>query len=98
MSTPASNRTLVRRIKAELPPALEWTPTDLLLLRMSEDQARDLDELEKRDDLPSMREARNQRLVLCRLIGQLYLPQHARSSVLRAQKAARARWQGDAAS
>jgi hypothetical protein len=72
---------------------LEWTEVDLAMLELAERQATDLDALEGRgDDLAAVREARLQRLALARLVGQLDVPHHARSSVLKAQKAANARW------
>jgi hypothetical protein len=93
-----TNRGLVRAIRTSLPPSMEWTEVDAALLALAERQARDLDALESRDDLPAIREARFQRLALTRIIGQLDLPHNARSTVLRAQKAAQGRWRGNAAS
>ncbi len=91
-----SNRDLVDAIRDSLPPSLMWTEADRALLELAATQADDLDRLEGRTDLPAVRERRFQRLALVRIVGQLDLPAHARSSVLRAQKAARGRW--DAAS
>jgi hypothetical protein len=96
MSAKPTNQALVRRIRTSLSDSLEWTETDELVLQLCEMQAADLDRLEASDELKAIREARNQRLALCRLIGQLDLPQNARSSVLRARKAASARWNGAA--
>jgi hypothetical protein len=91
-----SNQDLIERIRSSLPSQLEWTEADLALLELASAQARDLDSLEERHDLAGVRERRFQRAALARLIGELDLPQHARASVLKAQKAARARWHGAA--
>jgi hypothetical protein len=83
---------LVEAIRKSLPSRLEWTEADTALLALANAQARDLDELERRDDMAAIRERRFGRLALTRIIGQLDLPQHARSSSLRARKAAERRW------
>lgn len=96
MAEQRTNRELVEAIRASLPERLEWTEADCLTLMLARHQAEDLDALETRDDLAAIRERRFQRAALCRLIGELDLPQHARSSVLKARRAAEARWRGNA--
>jgi hypothetical protein len=87
-----TNTALVRAIRDSLPPSLEWTAVDEAVLALAEAQAADLDALEARDDLAGVRERRFQRAALCSIIGRLDLPNNARSSVLKAQRAAAARW------
>ena len=94
MTARTTNRDLVERIRNSLPARLEWTEADEVLLELAARQAADLDALESRDDLAAVRECRFQRLALVRIVGQLDLPAHARSSVLKASKAAQARWHG----
>ena len=92
-----TNQALIATIRDSLPDSLEWTEADRALLQLAMSQAADLDRLEERDDLAGVRERRFARLALARLVGQLDLPHHARGSVLKARKAAAARWGQDAA-
>ena len=69
-----------------------------MLLELAEAQARDLDMLEAMVDpdqpLGVVRECRNQRIALGRLIGLVDVPGEISTGSLHAEKAARARWQG----
>lgn len=86
---------MVLAIASSLPATMEWTEVDATVLRLALAQAQDLDLLEStasKRGVAGFRERRFARLALVRIIGQLDVPQHARSTVLRAQKAAAARW------
>jgi len=93
---------LERAIRADLPPHVELDPREELLLAAASRQADDIADLE-RDILkrgrvvcgavnPAVREARQGRLALGRLLAGIDLPAAASTTVLRAEKAARARW------
>ena len=96
-----TNRELVRTIRDSLPTSMEWTERDSMLLELAEAQARDLDMLEAMvgpdQPLGVVRECRNQRVALGRLIGLVDVPGEISTGSLHAEKAARARWQGVAA-
>ena len=96
MAERTTNMDLVERIRDSLPPTLEWTEADVALLALAAAQAKDLDALEGRDGLAAVRERRQGRLALVRIVGQLDFPAHARSTVRRARRAAQTRWNGAA--
>ena len=94
-----SNADLVQAIRAGLPSHLEWTERDALLLDVAESQARDLDRLERGEvdgpPLGVLRECRNQRVALGRLIGLVAVPDEPSTGSLHGRKAALARWRRD---
>jgi hypothetical protein len=100
---------LVRAIRDSLPPTHEWTERDAALLELAERQA-DIDRLEAdiaeggvrvsgrgADVLnQSFAEARQARVALGRLLGQVEIPDEESTRSIHARKAANGRW-GDAA-
>ena len=92
-----TNQKLVRAIRESLPTSHEWTESDGMLLELAEAQAGDLDLLEgmvgPEQPLGVVREARNQRIALGRLIGLVDIPTETSTGSLHATKAAKARWQ-----
>ena len=96
-----SNVELVRVIRDSLPNDLEWSERDALLLEVAERQAADLDRLESGDVegpvLGLMREGRNQRIALGRLIGLVDIPAEPSTASLHARTAAVARWRNGGA-
>ena len=89
-----TNAELVEAIRDGLRPSMEWTERDLMLLELARAQGADLDALESEPDrsLAVVRECRNQRIALGRLIGLVDVPTEASTASLHAAKAARARW------
>lgn len=103
MSPRQTNVGLVRTIRESLPEALEWSERDVMVLELAEAQARDLDALEADIAMvgvraesgilnQALREARQARVALGRLIGLVDIVDEASTSSLHASKAARARW------
>jgi hypothetical protein len=94
---------LAKTIRDDLPEHVELDPREEALLRAAEAQADDVAALEadirERGHVldgglvnPSVREARQGRMALGRLLAGIDLPGGAATTVLRAEKAARARW------
>jgi hypothetical protein len=94
---------LERAIRDDLPPHVELDPREEELLRQAVAQADDIAALDA--DIhtrgrvldsgyvnPSVREARQARVALSRLLAGIDLPAAANTTVLRAEKAAKARW------
>jgi hypothetical protein len=99
---------LIEAIRNGLPPGVEFDEREETLLNLAARQARDVEraeaDLEERGYLvsgsqgqqvvnPSLSEARQGRVVLGRLLGQLDLPDSTRDAVRSARHAAEARWQ-----
>ena len=106
MSKPETD--LIEAIRNGLPPGVEFDEREETLLRLAARQARDVEraeaDLEERGYLvrgsqgqevvnPSLSEARQGRVVLGRLLGQLDLPESTRDAVRSARNAAEARWE-----
>ena len=102
-NAPESTVDHVKAIRESLPKALEFDERDLALLDLAEQQARDLDALvadvRERgvrgdgDKLNSaVREARNARLALARILGAVDMPEAGTAAQIHATKAANARW------
>ena len=89
-----TNRKLVETLRGGLPEGYEWSERDLVLLGLAEAQAADLDRLEGMDGdrVTVLREKRQQRIALGRLIGLVDLPEMQSTAALHASRAARARW------
>ncbi|HKH14518.1 MAG TPA: hypothetical protein VKA47_07675 [Solirubrobacterales bacterium] len=93
---------LEKVIRDDLPPNVELDPREELLLRAAAAQADDVAALEadirERGHIvdgtvsASVREVRQGRANLARLLGGIDLPAAASTTVLRAEKAAQARW------
>ncbi len=82
----------VQALRESLPSSYEWTGRDLALLDLAEAQARDLDALEGDDRMAAVRERRQGRAVLGRLLGQIDVPAEPSTGALHARRAAQARW------
>ena len=93
----------VRTIRASLPPSHEWHEREGALLALAEAQARELDLLEA--DIaehgvrsPSGRlntivsEARQARVALARILGQVDIPESLSPRALHGRRAAEGRW------
>ena len=106
MSEPETD--LIEAIRNGLPPAVEFDEREEALLDLAARQARDVEraeaDLEERGYLvpgsqgqqvvnPSLSEARQGRVVLGRLLGQLDLPESTREAVRSARHAAESRWE-----
>lgn len=100
---PGAGAQLEKVIRDDLPAEVELDPREILLLRAASAQADDVAALEA--DIrarghvidggvvnPSVREARQGRIALGRLLAGIDLPQAASTTVLRAEKAAYTRW------
>jgi hypothetical protein len=98
---------MIEAIRKGLPPGVELDERETALLDLASRQALDVeraaDDLRQRGYLvegsrgqqvvnPSVSEARQGRLALGKLLGQIDLPESTRDSVLAAQRAADARW------
>ena len=94
---------LEKVIRGDLPEGVELDPREETLLRAAAAQADDIAALESairerghvRDDgflNPAVREVRQARVALGRLLAAIDLPASAPITVLRAEKAAKARW------
>ncbi len=96
---------MVQAIRDGLPASHEWDEREAALLDLALRQARDLDLLEA--DIaehgvrsPSGRlstvvsEARQARVALARILGQVDIPESVASASVHGRKAARARWAG----
>ena len=103
MTPPESTVEHVQAIRASLPNHFEFDERDLALLALAEQQARDIDRLvadvEARgvrndgDKLNSaVREARNARIALARILGQVDMPEAGTTAQIHGRKAANARW------
>ena len=105
MSEPETD--LIEAIRNGLPPGVEFDEREETLLSLAARQARDVErseaDLEERGYLvpgsqgqqvvnPSLSEARQGRVVLGRLLGQLDLPESTREAVRGATHAAETRW------
>jgi uncharacterized protein with von Willebrand factor type A (vWA) domain len=105
VSEPATD--LIEAIRNGLPPGVEFDEREEALLSLAARQARDVEraetDLEDRGYLvpgsqgqqvvnPSLSEARQGRIVLGRLLGQLDLPESTREAVRSAGNAAETRW------
>ncbi len=100
--TKGAGAELEQAIRSDLPESAELDPREEALLKAAMAQADDLAALEA--DIaargrvidgvvnPSVREARQGRTVLGRLLAGIDLPAAAPVTVLRAERAARARW------
>ena len=99
---------LVEAIRDGLPPGVEFDEREETILSLAARQARDVEraeaDLEERGYLvpgsagqrvvnPSLSEARQGRVVLGRLLGQIDLPESTRDAVKSARHAAEARWE-----
>jgi hypothetical protein len=101
---PTAGEALEKTIRADLPEHLELDPREQALLTAATQQADDIAALEADiaerghviDGLvnPAVREARQGRMALGRLLAGIDLPAAASTTVLCAEKAARARWNG----
>jgi hypothetical protein len=97
---------LEREIRKAVPPGVEFDEREEALLAAAANQADDIAALEAdiRDRghvvdgvvNPSVREVRQARLALARLLSGIDLPAGASTTTLRAEKAARARWRNTA--
>ena len=98
---------LIEAIRTGLPPGVELDEREEALLSLASRQLRDVElaeaDVEGRGYLvegsrgqlvinPSLGEARQGRIVLGRLLGQLDLPESTRDAVRRARKAVETRW------
>jgi hypothetical protein len=105
----ATSKTLnrVKAIRASLPATYVFDERDETLLELAEQQARHIDALEedvrKRgvrhdgDKLNSaIREARNGRIALARILGQVDMPEAGTTARIHARKAANGRWKAAA--
>jgi hypothetical protein len=106
MTKSGAGAALERAIRDDLPANVELDPREEVLLAAAARQADDIAALEadiaKRGHVvdgavnPSVREVRQGRANLARLLGGIDLPDGARTTVLRSERAARARWRGAA--
>jgi hypothetical protein len=94
----------VRALRRSLPPQYQWDERELALLDLAEQQARDLDALDRDIAKNGVRlgetklnsalmEARQARVALARVLGQIDIPEIGRTSSIHARKAAQKRWQ-----
>ena len=94
----------VRAIRESLPASHEWTERDGALLDLAEAQAADIDLLNADIGEHGVRleggrlntafcEARQARVALGRLLGQVDIPEEESTASLHARKAATARWE-----
>ena len=99
---PTAGEALERTIRDDLPDHVEFDPREEALLAAAARQADDIAALEADvatrghviDGVlnPSVRETRQGRMALGRLLAGIDLPAAASTTVLRAEKAAKARW------
>ena len=104
---PEAGSDLIEAIREGLPPGIELDEREEALLDLAARQARDIAAAEadiatrgylvpgsKGQDVinPSVAEARQSRLALGKLLGQLDLPESTKDAVRGARKAAEARW------
>jgi hypothetical protein len=92
----------VQAVREGLPDSHEFDERDLALLSLAEGQARDVDALDaalREAEIvvdgkvsPLVTQARNARLALAKLLGQVDMPEAGRQSQVHARKAATARW------
>lgn len=98
-----TNVMLVQAIRGGLPPTHEWDPRESALLDLALRQARDLDLLEADVAVHGVRspagrlstivsEARQARVALARILGQVDVPDTVSPASLHGRKAAAARW------
>jgi hypothetical protein len=108
MAKPESTLDHVKAVRTALPSSHEFDERDLALLTLAEQQARDIDALEAdvrargvRNDGgkldPLVRELRTGRLALAKLLGQVDMPEAGTGAQIHGRKAARARWNKEAA-
>jgi hypothetical protein len=98
---------LIEAIREGLPPGVELDERETAILDLAQRQARDIGlaeaDIQARGYLvpgsrgqkvvnPSLSEARQSRLALGKLLGQLDLPESTRDAVRSARKAAESRW------
>ena len=95
---------VVRKVREGLSPQYEFDERELALLALAERQAADLDKLEAAIEANGVQEpgawrvngavaeARQARVALARILGQLDLPQVGTARSEHARRAARARW------
>lgn len=100
------NRTLVDAIRKSLPRTHEWDERETALLELAARQADDLDRLESDIAKQGARvegrtgtmlnqafaEARQARVALARILGQIDIPESLSPRALHGRKAAEARW------
>lgn len=102
-TTVTAGAMLEAAVRDDLAPGVELDPREELLLAAASRQADDIAALEGDVDRrghvlgngavnPSVKEARQGRLALARLLAGIDLPAGVPSTVLRAEKAAKARW------
>jgi hypothetical protein len=92
----------VERLRASLPPDFEFDEREMALIDLAAAQAADIDRLEVDitergvrvgDRLnQSVAEARQARVALARILGQIDMPEVGTTAQLHARKAARGRW------
>ena len=93
----------VRAIRASLPAHFEFDERDLALLELAEQQAADVDALladvrargVRNDDdrlNSAVREARQARIALARILGQVDMPEAGTGAQIHGRRAAHARW------
>jgi hypothetical protein len=98
-----SNAAMVRAVRDGLPGSYEWDDRDRILLALALAQARDLDLLEADVAKHGVRspagrlstivsEARQARVALARILGQVDVPDAPDLRSLHASRAAQARW------
>ena len=103
MSRRQTNVQLVRTIRASLPGSMEWSERDETVLAFAEAQARDLDALEADIAENGVRleggklntafcEARQARVALARILGQVDIPESLSPRALHGRRAAEGRW------
>ena len=107
MAKPDPGKALIKTIRDGLPPGIELDEREEALLDLAAGQARDVEraeaDLAERGYLvpgyqgqqvvnPSVSEARQGRIAIGRLLGQIDLPESTRDAVKRARQAAEARW------
>jgi hypothetical protein len=105
MSTPKTAVELVKAIRSSLPESHEWDEREAGLLELAARQAADLDALEADIAKVGVRtesgrlnqafcEARQARVALARILGQVDVPEATSPRSLHGRKAAEARWHG----
>jgi hypothetical protein len=87
----------VQAIRDSLPPSHEWTERDATILDLAAQQAADLDRLQgliaqDGSRIAAIREARQCRIALGRLLGLVDIPTEPTTATLHARKAAQKRW------
>ena len=107
MTNPDPGTALIEAIRDGLPPAVELVEREEAILNLAASQARDVEQaeadLEQRGYLvagskgqevinPSVMEARQGRIAIGRLLGQLDLPESTREAVRSGRHAAETRW------